>query len=298
MAQTKIALKMIEDFTDPAEVAGDLAAHTANTSNPHGVTKTQVGLGNVDNTSDVNKPVSSATTAAIVAAAAVVAGDLATHEADTANPHGVTKTQVGLGSVDNTADADKPVSSATQSALDLKAPLASPTFTGTPTVPTPDTSDNSTKIASTAFVVAKIAAVSSGVTDVNGRSGAVTLTATDVGLANVVNLDTSNAANITSGTLPIARIADGAVTNAKLADAAASTLKGNATGGSAVPADLTVSQVKTLLAYAASEVSVSAISGVSATDVQGALAEHQSDIAAIQSSTGRVTGIGYYLGSL
>ena len=38
---------------------------------------------------------------------------------------------VGLGNVDNTADANKQISSATQQALDLKAPLASPTFTGT-----------------------------------------------------------------------------------------------------------------------------------------------------------------------
>ena len=44
---------------------------------------------------------------------------------------GVTKSMVGLGSVDNTTDANKPVSTATQTALDLKAPLASPTFTGT-----------------------------------------------------------------------------------------------------------------------------------------------------------------------
>ena len=40
-------------------------------------------------------------------------------------------TNLGLDSVDNTSDADKPVSTATQTALDLKAPLASPTFTGT-----------------------------------------------------------------------------------------------------------------------------------------------------------------------
>jgi hypothetical protein len=46
---------------------------------------------------------------------------------------GVTKSHVGLGNVDNTADADKPVSTATQTALDLKSPLASPTFTGTVT---------------------------------------------------------------------------------------------------------------------------------------------------------------------
>ena len=44
---------------------------------------------------------------------------------------GITKAMVGLGSVDNTTDASKPVSSATQTALNDKAPLASLTFTGT-----------------------------------------------------------------------------------------------------------------------------------------------------------------------
>jgi hypothetical protein len=46
------------------------------------------------------------------------------------------KTAVGLGNVDNTSDDAKPVSTATQTALDLKAPLASPTFTGTLTAAT------------------------------------------------------------------------------------------------------------------------------------------------------------------
>jgi len=46
------------------------------------------------------------------------------------------KGDVGLGNVDNTSDASKPVSSATTTALNLKADLAGPTFTGTPTVPT------------------------------------------------------------------------------------------------------------------------------------------------------------------
>jgi hypothetical protein len=58
---------------------------------------------------------------------------------------GVTKSMVGLGNVDNTSDANKPISTATQAALDLKAtqadldlkaPLDSPTFTGTATIPT------------------------------------------------------------------------------------------------------------------------------------------------------------------
>ena len=38
-----------------------ITAHAGSTSNPHGVTKSQVGLGNVDNTSDLNKPISTAT---------------------------------------------------------------------------------------------------------------------------------------------------------------------------------------------------------------------------------------------
>jgi hypothetical protein len=45
-----------------------------------------------------------------------------------------TKTDVGLGSVDNTSDADKPISTATQTALNLKANAANPSLTGTATL--------------------------------------------------------------------------------------------------------------------------------------------------------------------
>ena len=44
---------------------------------------------------------------------------------------GITAGMVDLGNVDNTSDANKPVSSAQQTALGLRAPLESPTFTGT-----------------------------------------------------------------------------------------------------------------------------------------------------------------------
>ena len=44
---------------------------------------------------------------------------LLAHEADHANPHQVTKAQVGLANADNTSDADKPVSTATQAAATL-----------------------------------------------------------------------------------------------------------------------------------------------------------------------------------
>jgi len=55
--------------------------------------------------------------------------NIQTHISDTTNnPHSVTKTMVGLGSVDNTSDADKPVSTATQTALNLKQDKFSPEF--------------------------------------------------------------------------------------------------------------------------------------------------------------------------
>jgi Cu/Ag efflux protein CusF/frataxin-like iron-binding protein CyaY len=172
-------------------------SHIANTSNPHSVTKAQVGLSNVPNTdftaavaantaarhthanktlldtysqtevnladavakkhTHANSAVLDATTASFttadetkldgIAAGAQVntvtsvntrtgavtglaeASDLTAHTGNTSNPHGVTKAQVGLGNVDNTADANKPVSTATQMALDGK--FTQRTITGT-----------------------------------------------------------------------------------------------------------------------------------------------------------------------
>lgn len=79
-----------------------------------GISKSMVGLGNVDNTTDAGKPVSTATQTAL---------DL---KAPLANPNftgtvtGVTKAMVDLGNVENTSDLNKRVSTATQTALDLK----------------------------------------------------------------------------------------------------------------------------------------------------------------------------------
>lgn len=85
------------------------------------------------------------------------------HLASTSNPHSVTKTQVGLSNVDNTADTAKPVSTAQQTALNLKANLASPTFTGTPALPTgtiavkQTVGNNTTAVATTSFVAEGLA---------------------------------------------------------------------------------------------------------------------------------------------
>ncbi len=66
------------------------------------------------------------------------------------------KTNLGLENVDNTSDINKPISTATQSALNLKANIASPTLTGVPAAPTAIAGTNTTQIATTAFVAGGI----------------------------------------------------------------------------------------------------------------------------------------------
>ena len=95
-----------------------LTTHTSNTSNPHSVTKAQVGLGNVTNDAqlkaadlDVDSAMAANSDAKIASQKAVktaLAGkasssDLTTHTSNTSNPHSVTKSQVGLGNVTNDA---------------------------------------------------------------------------------------------------------------------------------------------------------------------------------------------------
>jgi hypothetical protein len=75
---------------------------------------------------------------------------------DTLNTITVSST---LTNVDNTSDADKPISTATSTALALKAPLANPALTGIPTAPTAVSTTNTTQIATTEFVKTAIANV-------------------------------------------------------------------------------------------------------------------------------------------
>lgn len=81
------------------------------------------------------------------------------------NPHSVTKTQVGLGNVDNTSDVNKPISTATQTALNLKAPLVSPTLV-TPNigVATGTSFNNITGLSATTPLMNGTAAVGTSVT--------------------------------------------------------------------------------------------------------------------------------------
>lgn len=105
-------------FTNSTGITGTVGTATTVPTLSLALTSAAVGLGNVDNTSDANKPISTATSTALSGKANGFA--LTAHTGSTSNPHSVTKTQVGLSNVDNTADTAKPVSTAQQTALDLK----------------------------------------------------------------------------------------------------------------------------------------------------------------------------------
>ena len=89
--------------TDLTALETKVNQHIANKSNPHGVTKAQVGLGNADNTSDANKPVSTAQAAAIAdakAAGTAAQTSINNHAGRKDNPHTVTRAQLGLATTD------------------------------------------------------------------------------------------------------------------------------------------------------------------------------------------------------
>lgn len=166
--------------------------------------KSDVGLGNADNTSDANKPVSTATQAALnlkadLASPALsgnptaptqTAGNNSTRLATTAYVETAVAAAGGVASF-NTRTGSVTLTSldvtgaltytpATTASVALKADIASPALTGTPTAPTPGAADNSTKIATTAYVDAAVAGGVAGVASFNSRTGVVTLSSSDV----------------------------------------------------------------------------------------------------------------------
>lgn len=181
--------ELVTDLDTKADTVA-LTTHTSDTNNPHGVSKSQVGLGNVDNTSDASKPVSTAAATALGTKADLVGGKVPSSQipalgiseflgavasqvamlalvgergdwcnrtdegktyilngddgsilgnwtptltpaapVSSVNGHAgvvvLDKTDIGLANVDNTSDANKPVSTAQQTALDAKASAAS-----------------------------------------------------------------------------------------------------------------------------------------------------------------------------
>lgn len=121
----KITVKQLEDkIVKPT--SEKLDTHITNKSNPHSVTKSQVGLSNVPNVTTNNQTptFTEATTLTTLSSGEIITtafgkiakaiSSLIAHISNVSNPHSVTKSQVGLGSVNNTADSAKNVLSATK----------------------------------------------------------------------------------------------------------------------------------------------------------------------------------------
>lgn len=141
------------------------------------------------------------------------------------------KADVGLGNVDNTSDLNKPVSTATQTALDLKANLASPTFTGVPAAPTAALDTNTTQVATTAYVISAIAddaptktgggASGTWGIDISGNAATATNLSSNRTFALTGDITGSVSSNLSSGASIATSIAAGAIVNADINASAA-----------------------------------------------------------------------------
>ena len=108
---------LVDAFAEAEETA---SAHLEDKTNPHNVTKAQIGLSNVDNTSDMDKPISTSARALFDELSDRLEGvdELRKHCDENDNPHSVTKEQLGLSNVDNTSDAEKPISNSAKALFD------------------------------------------------------------------------------------------------------------------------------------------------------------------------------------
>lgn len=167
------------------------------------LTKSDVGLSNVNNTSDINKPISNATNNALANKVDKVTGKgLSTEDFTTADKTKLTgiesgaqvnvvnsvasktgnvilvKGDVGLGNVDNTPDLNKPTSTEVQGKLDNKVDKVSGKQLS---------DENYTSAEKTKLAGIETGAEVNTVTSVAGKTGSVIVTKSDVGLGNVGN---------------------------------------------------------------------------------------------------------------
>jgi hypothetical protein len=130
----ELATKAYADTAASTAVSTSLSTHSIDTVDVHGIadtanlaTKSYADTAVSTHSSDTTDVHGITDTSLLV----TTSGTQTLTNKTITTPSGLVKSDVGLGNVDNTADASKPVSTAQQTALDLKANLSGPTFTGT-----------------------------------------------------------------------------------------------------------------------------------------------------------------------
>ena len=161
---------------------------------------------------------------------AITAGTTAQYWRGDKTWQALNKAAVGLGNVDNTSDADKPVSTAQATAN--TADRARANHTGTQA--------SATITQATARILGRTTA-GAGATEELSAGAGLTLAGGALGRAALTG-DVTAAADGNATT-----ISDNVVTNAKLADVATATFKGRTTAGTGDPEDLTATQATALL---------------------------------------------------
>jgi hypothetical protein len=191
--------------TTAGNAAASIAAHVSATS-AHGTVGSVVGTTDTQtlNNKTLDSPVLTGLPVAPTAANGTNTTQLATTAFVLANAGSPTLTadrvviSDGTGTLATSSVSPTELSylsgatSSLQTQIGTKAPLASPALTGTPTAPTASAMDNSTKVATTAYVDAAIATAPGGVTSVYGRTGAVSAAAGDYTADKVTNTPAGN----------------------------------------------------------------------------------------------------------
>ena len=206
-----IATSKISGLDTALDLKAPLASPTF-TGTVSGITKSMVGLGSVDNTTDAEKPVSTAAQSALDLKAPLASPTF------TGTVSGITKAMVGLTNANDTSDLAKPISTATQTALDLKAPLNSPTFTGTVVLPS-TTSIGLVDLSELGYVNGVTSSIQTQI-DSKAPLASPTFTGTVT-----LPVGTVTSGMIADGAVATADVADLAISTAKIADAAVTTAK-------------------------------------------------------------------------
>ncbi len=174
-----------------------------------------------------------------------------THIANTSNPHSVTKTQVGLSNVDNTSDLNKPISTATQTALDGKVDENAVIVGATKTKVTYD---------SKGLVTGGADATTADIADSSNKRYVTDADLVDIGNLSGINTGDNAVNTLYSGLVSnathtgevtgatVLTIANDAVTYAKMQNVVGdNVLLGNNSGAGGIVDELTAAEVRTIL---------------------------------------------------